>query len=270
MTITDAATTLMIARKSVHVARNLAGLIFSAMFLSGYYSISYHMLCGNQLNIIVEQDLAIQPMNPTGGESSQPSDSLLNATTTTDHRIPEETAGDGQTTVIVTSNLIPSHPSIWMINETISSVSKHLIGLGSNYRLLLPVDGYKRGVKKPDRKRFYKYLETLEQAYPDATLFINWRSVGLTKNVLTAIHNVTTEFVYLVQHDMPFIADINHVGLVAAARATQGYPFNVRFNKVRNIPVGINRGQCWNANTILSHHASSGLYFTKTPSWSDK
>jgi len=75
----------------------------------------------------------------------------------------------------------------------------------------------------------------------------------------------------MMQHDMPFCANISHAALLAAAsqETTQGYPFNVRFNKMKNKPVGINRGKCWNANTILSHHTENGLQFIKTPSWSD-
>ena len=45
------------------------------------------------------------------------------------------------TSIIITSNLIPTHPSIAMINETINSLHRHLIGLSLDTPLFLTIDG---------------------------------------------------------------------------------------------------------------------------------
>lgn len=249
------------------LTKQLVGLFISFAMLATYYRIASHYLCGgNAQELLLIQHTQLQQAVAAVTSQQSPTEKVESR----DFRVPPGPPGDGRSTVIVTSNLIPSHPSLWMINETITSIPQHLIGLEPDFQLVLAVDGPKRGTKGPDRKRFRAYVAALENTCPHANFRVTWKSAGLTRNVLVgAIQNVSTEFVYLMQHDMPFCCHpIDHTSLIQAARATNGYPFNVRFNKIQNIPVGINRGKCWASATPLSRYEA--LEFTKTPSWSDK
>jgi hypothetical protein len=181
---------------------------------------------------------------------------------------------NGRTTVIVTSNLIPTHPSIFMINQTIQSILKYIHGLEKDYDLVITVDGIKRSLRSPqNRLRLKQYLRNLRSHYANATvLYPAIRSMGLSRNVLNALQQVHTEYVYLLQHDMPFLRDINHSLLMETSRAAGSIPFNVRFNLRTNQRIGplLAHSECWNATTRLSHDQQGNVEFTKTGSWSDK
>jgi hypothetical protein len=195
-----------------------------------------------------------------------------------ENKIPENytTVRDGKTTVIITSNLIPSHPSLWMINETIASISSQLIGLEEDYKLIISVDGLHRKFRrnnKHSRTRLRQYKQALSMAYPNATILSRSQQIGLTLNFQICLESVTTEFVYLLQHDMPFSRKytISHTALIQVAREeTQGYPFCVRFNKDSNRYRRINRAACFFNSTLLTHSNTTGLDFIKTAVWSDK
>jgi hypothetical protein len=187
-----------------------------------------------------------------------------------EYKIPgSELHGDGKTTIIITSSLIPSHPSLWIINETISSVSSQLLGLEADFKLIIGVVKKKKNANRP---RFRQYLRALQSAFPHAQLVITRRFIGLSLNVKNCLQQVSTEFVYLLQHDMPFSRNhtINHTALIMAARDSNGYPFCVRFNKSPNWFSRINRGPCFFNKTFITYHQPSGLNFTKTAGWSDK
>jgi hypothetical protein len=192
-----------------------------------------------------------------------------------EYKIPNNftTTQDGRTTVLITSNLIPSHPSLWMINETISSISSQLLGLEEDYKLIIGIDGLYRKARRRDsdsRIRLQQYIQALSIEYPNATIIAHPRRIGLTSNVQICLQTITTEYMYLLQHDMPFsrMQTINHTALIQVARASQGYPFCVRFNKDPNRHRKMNRGGCFFQSTFLTNH--SGLNFMKTEGWSDK
>jgi hypothetical protein len=207
--------------------------------------------------------------------SQQISDIVSNATKIHNqgHKIPDtETNRDGKTTVIITSSLIPSHPSLWIINETISSVSSQLLGLEPDFKLIIGVDGLVKKKRNPNRARFRQYLRALASAFPNAQLVITRTYIGLSLNVKQCLQHVSTEFVYLLQHDMPFSRNqtINHTALIMASRDSKGVPFCVRFNKSPNWFSRVNRGPCFFDSTFMTYHEPTGLNFTKTAGWSDK
>lgn len=188
--------------------------------------------------------------------------------------------GDGKTTVIVCSNLIPSHPSIWMINQTIQSVARYVVNLESDYQLIITVDGLRptsaATQSDDDALRLDQYVQALYHTFPHVTIVggytTNNTSIGLSRNVKSALNATRTEFIYLLQHDMPFRKTIQHDGLAGMARSVADqYPFNVRFNKKANLVFGEKkRGACFNAKTQLNYHNATGVHFLKTSGWSDK
>lgn len=73
---------------------------------------------------------------------------------------PPSPPGDGRATVIVCSNLIPPHPSIWM-NQTIQSVAQYVVNLESNYELIVAVDGLRPRSTQTDALRLDQYVQAL-------------------------------------------------------------------------------------------------------------
>lgn len=66
------------------------------------------------------------------------------------------------TTIVITSNLIPTHPSLFMINETITSTRERLLGLHpDNTPIIIAVDGLKPDASENDRLRYQSMVEFL-------------------------------------------------------------------------------------------------------------
>jgi hypothetical protein len=183
--------------------------------------------------------------------------------------LPPSTIED-DTTIIITSSLIPSHPSLDMIDETIKSLS-YLQGLSERARIIITVDGvYKqdRGPDSPKNRILAQYIEALRNKYDKyhITILCEKTKVMLVGNVRKAMESVNTEFVYLIQHDMPFIAPVDHTALI---RTFQGYPESVRlvrFSPRRTLKRNKDRlGICGEVE-----FQANGIELSKTHTWSDK
>jgi hypothetical protein len=174
------------------------------------------------------------------------------------------------TTIIITSSLIPSHPSLDMIDQTIKSLS-HLHGLSERAPIIITVDGaYKQahGPDSPKNRILAQYIEALRNKYDKyhITVLCEKTNIMLVGNVRKAIESVNTEFVYIIQHDMPFIAPVNHTALI---RTFQGYPESVRlvrFSPRRTLKRAKDRlGICGEVE-----FQANGIELSKTHTWSDK
>ena len=175
-----------------------------------------------------------------------------------------------ETSILITANLIPTHPSIHMINQTLLSVFQHAKGLGTiqDVPIIMGMDGLKEDASEDDARRFKEYLHNFQQAFPRAKIVAQNKSNGISWNVYHALQQVTTKYLYCIQHDMPFIADINHSAIV---KTMEQYPTVlriVRFNLRANMPKRSNRGGCWGENGPIYPNIN-GVSFTKTPGWSD-
>lgn len=181
-----------------------------------------------------------------------------------------EVTRDTGTSIIITSNLIPSHPSIGMINETISSLH-FLHGLSPAAPLIITVDGLKATATIDDHKRLRQYVESLQQTFHQShiTIVASPNFLHLAGNVFKAMDMVTTEFVYVLQHDQPFIREVNHTGLIKSMQEYPDYLRIVRFplRNIKRINTDKRNGECFGQNTPVDH--VNGLNFTKTPAWSD-
>jgi hypothetical protein len=180
-------------------------------------------------------------------------------------------ASCNDTTVIITSNFIPISPSLAMINKTIQSLH-HLQGLCPTSPLIITVDGMHPRLRSKHNntdERLAQYVQALKEAYNQDhhTILASNRTIDLTNCVQKAIKQVKTEFVYIIQHDMPFVQDINHAAIV---KTMDEYPdvlrlvrFNLRSNEKRNIE----DGTCYNETTPVD--AINGINLIKTWIWSD-
>lgn len=178
------------------------------------------------------------------------------------------------TTIIITSSLIPSHPSVGLINQTISSL-RHIEGLPPRTPIIITVDGapshdFERSTRSNKRAILEQYVQSLRATYYDShnvTIVQQRSQIHLIGNVRKALEQVQTEFVYMVQHDMAFISPINHPALV---RTFQDYPEEVRlvrFSPRKTLVRGRDKmGLC---GPVVDFEAN-GIELAKTHTWSDK
>jgi hypothetical protein len=151
------------------------------------------------------------------------------------------------TTIIITSSLIPTHPSLDIIDRTLESL-KYLTGLSEHTPIIIAVDGMHDHDKRryPSKaRRLSLYVDALKQKYTrDAApsfrssdnsngpkhlrnirVLSQSKRLNLNGNVKRALNRVHTEFMYVIQHDIPFIHEVNHTALV---RTFREYPETIR------------------------------------------
>ena len=163
-----------------------------------------------------------------------------------------------ETTVIITSSFVPISPSLRIINQTIESL-KHLHGLCPTSPVIITVDGLnpeilKRG-KRIKKRRMEKYIKALRNTYTEDyhTILVNDRSLMITGNVKSAMDIVQTEFVYVLQHDLPFIRDINHTAIIKTMRE---YPHDLRLVRFNRRP-----------NMGLIERMTNNTCYNRAPQW---
>lgn len=156
-------------------------------------------------------------------------------------------------TAIITASLSPTHPSIHIIRETIESLGTIPMILAHDHTDTLN-DG-----------RYAKYFENLIEYVKDKPIQIVWRTSRghLTGNIRNALQHVTTKYVLIVQHDLPFRTAINFSSIVEDMEAASlKY---VRFNRFPNLPIQ------WDGEhyDIWGHVIKLQNSYIRTMSWSD-
>lgn len=188
---------------------------------------------------------------------------------------------DKETAIIVTTNLVPSHPALNMLNETLSSFYL-LAGLSPNTQIYITVDQIAtgerarvpKGKERAEKKELLeKYIHALYHAYehePNIHIIVNAVNLHIGGSFSKAISllDPRTQFVYQVQQDFMFITEINHTAIVKTMRE---YPDTLRlvsFNKRKNFADRFeNKNACW--NQVDAVNSINGIHFTKTSRWSD-
>ena len=165
--------------------------------------------------------------------------------------------------IIITSSLIPTHPSISIINSTICSL-KLLLGLSGASPILITVDGLDvaRSDSQENRQRLQDYVRNIRLAFRNdarVRILTSYTYGHLTNSLKMAVELVDTKYVYVIQHDFPFVKAINHPALVMSMEENQELRI-IRFNKRTNTKMA---GHGCN----LSMH-SNGLDFVLNR-WSD-
>lgn len=209
-------------------------------------------------------------------------------------------------TIIVTSNFIPTHPSTEIIDRTIESISRYIVLSQSEDRVLGPgthisdgnsstsnrtripmiitVDGlfgrksggenYQRGIVLDE------YVQRLRNRYSDhphydVLILPQERNIKLIRTMQFALDFVTTKFIYVIQHDLPFIRPVDHRAMVEF--------FEDRPETVRLIRFGrhatLSRSKDWPSHVgvdcgdelfLSSRNSQHGLNLSMTHTWSDK
>lgn len=204
------------------------------------------------------------------------------------------------TSVIITSSLIPTHPSIHFVNQTVDSLRKYLRGLHfETTPIYITVDGIPEKKNTTDNyRRLQAYIQNLKAEYsdhPNIRVLPSQVHRHIAGSVKVAIDMVTTKYVYVLQHDFAFIKWIDHVNLV---KSMEEYPhiircvrFNYkRFNRDRKCMVEVAENQPREEKNTTGKSAAivnstrvattikvsafdrrvNGLDFYQSTHWSDK
>ena len=187
---------------------------------------------------------------------------------------------DYETAVIITTHLIPTHPSLEILNQTIESL-KFLKGLANNSQIIITVDGLKEDTSKnrnsyhllkseKNQLKLKSYIHALKEAYGDrdnVKLLISDVHHQLGWSLQNAIKHLDerTEYVYIIQQDLPFIREINHTAIVKTVQEFPDIVNLIRFNNRQSTI--LRNSDCWNQTEPVQN--INGISLHKTPSWSD-
>lgn len=207
-------------------------------------------------------------------DESVPNSSTNTTTNEQEMRFQKETA------VVISTHLVPSHPSLDLLLEVLSSVRQYLVGLPDKCPIFITVDGiqekYKEGGNKKDdilflsadkqnREKYDSYIRALYRHFKDddnVKILVAGKNVGLAENLKRVVENLHpyTKYMYLMQHDLPFAKEINHTAIVKTANE---YP---EINIVR-----------FNFKRVMGHSCegvpeinTNGIELRKGMKWSDQ
>jgi len=170
-----------------------------------------------------------------------------------------ESFENSKLTVIITASYIKSHPSTKYISDVIDSLE--MINLPEGTRIILAHD-YKKDAN------YEKYLRNLENKYSDRKdIIINVRKTKghLTGNVRDALKHVKTEFILLLQHDLPFVRNVD-ISRVMEDMKDAPELKHVRFNRRKTTKTAFD-----DINNLFGLEKKQRNYtYTRTPGWSDQ
>lgn len=161
--------------------------------------------------------------------------------------------------VIISASFIKSHPSIDFIKYTIESLG--YLNLKEDTPIFLAHD-YNSCVK------YTEYLENLNEYVKDKPFIkiITRETHGhLTGNIRNAFNFINTEYVLIIQHDLPFIRKLEIQNIIYDMQNSPELK-HIRFNKRKNIKVASDALNDLFGRQIVCKYNT----YTRTPSWSDQ
>lgn len=165
-------------------------------------------------------------------------------------------------TIIITASVIPSHPDIKMIKETMKSLD--LIN-HKNSKIILAHD-YSNEEKY---KKYLKNLENYVKNMDNVQIVIRDDWGHLTGNVRNAMKYVKTKYVLLVQHDFPFIQKVDIHKVIEDMKKDSKLK-NVRFNQFNNNQmIGWEKDFNKKHNLYNKHKINGNYNYFSTANWSD-
>ena len=123
-------------------------------------------------------------------------------------------------------------------------------------------------------KQYKKYLSDLRKIYAEKQnikIILMPKHGHLTNNILFAINHVKTEFVLIVQHDLPFISKIE-IGKCMSAFQNNDLLKHLRFNRENNFPYEfdlIPKSRKKYFREVSFQTSKGALQMIKTLAWSD-
>jgi len=160
--------------------------------------------------------------------------------------------------IIITASLIKSHPSIDFIKSVIESL--HHINIDKDTQIILAHD-------YSNNNRYDDYLQNLREYISDKRnikIVVSDTNGHLTGNIRNAFYFIDTEYVLILQHDLPFIKSFDINKVISDMRENTELK-HIRFNKRSNVKVLSD-----SINDLFGKEIESTNYkYTRTPSWSD-
>jgi hypothetical protein len=162
--------------------------------------------------------------------------------------------------IIITCSHIQSHPSIEVVQKTIESI-KNMLTIPPNTTYILAHDS-------GDSVAYNTYLHSLQnyiKSMPNTRIVKLEQKGYLTGNIKNALRHVDSKYILIVQHDFPFVKEVNIVNVIKDMDTNPTLK-HIRFNKRKNLKTGSDA-----LNNLFGHEVHDGLYntYTRTPSWSD-
>lgn len=209
-------------------------------------------------------------------------------------------------TIIITSNYIPTHPSTDIIDRTIESISRFIVfphddpsskriktAVGTTLHdssttnrtripMLITVDGLNERERRTQgnrREALDQYIRTLTEKYTNHPYFEvqilpQPLKVKLIQNMQFALKFVTTKYIYVIQHDLPFVLPVSHHAMVHFFEEIPETVRLIRFGRHQTMSrnkdwpskVGVDCGD----ELFLPSRYPDGISLSKTHTWSDK
>lgn len=160
--------------------------------------------------------------------------------------------------VIITASYIKSHPSIIFIRQVIESLK--FINITSEPVIL--AHDYS------SEPLYLEYLQNLRDYIadkPNISIVIREIHGYLTGNVRNALEYIKTDYVLILQHDLPFIREFDIYKVIEDMKANPLLK-HVRFNKRANIKVLFDAQN----NLFGKQENGQNYFYTRTPCWSDQ
>jgi hypothetical protein len=139
-------------------------------------------------------------------------------------------------TIVVTANLVPTFPATDILEDTLDSLS-FIKGLEPNTPIIIAVDGINPELDSHDnRKRLQDWVSNVRTMFKCTTnvqILASSVHLHISNTLRMALAQVSTEFVYVMEHDFPFIKEIDHELLKKSMHESKELRI-VRFNKRHN------------------------------------
>lgn len=161
-------------------------------------------------------------------------------------------------TIVVTCSFIPSHPSIQIVKGLLESLQ--YTNCDPSTPIILAHDYNNNPMYK-------KYLDNLHEYTKNRyniQIVVRENHGCLTGNVRNALQYVKTEFMLLLQHDLPFTRVLPDIYKVMADMRANPSLKHVRFNRL------VNTHNMYDKFYLFGKQVSGPNYsYTRTPGWSD-
>lgn len=189
-----------------------------------------------------------------------------------------------ETAVIIPTHLVPSHPSLDLLVNTVDSIRKYLFGLHPKAPIIITVDNLlednprNRGengllllLNEENRHKLELYLKALYKEFAvdeHVRILVSGKGIGLAENLKKAVDvlHPETKYIYIVQQDLPFVATINHTAIV---KVVEENPQLVRIVRFNNYGAVSNVYNCDEPNVVKEINAH-GITLKKFKKWSDQ
>lgn len=179
------------------------------------------------------------------------------------------------TAIIITTNWMPSVPSTAQLDKVINSLN-FLNGLPEDAPMIIAVDGaYEGGARYKSTRNvdMRNYIQAIKAKYNNSNnkqnikVITSSKKIMLVRNMKRALRRVHTKYVLVLQHDLPFINQVNHTGLIDAMEKHPEVRL-VRFPTARVLTRTRDGGVC--NEEEVDFESENGIQLTKTHVWSDR